>query len=326
MQRVFVVIAVGAWACARPAPGEPGEPDVRSDVQYKDFPQRSQPTLDVLWVVDASPAMQAQRAMVQAGVHDAMAKLDVSVEDLAIAAVTADGTPRGEVRSQGLPDVVVTTDVADEVVPLADVAPATTGANTALAAAATASAHAWRADAEHAIVFVLASDDASPGAPSDYDLGSGTRVFAVIAGDAPRMALVATSGVVPLADGFASALPFDQFVKTTLGLPCIDVPTTTCAVEEDAPGGAGEVFSACATGELPCWKLVPNAECGGGQFAIDYANLRVTRAPRMIVARPFSGTHAFADFLVPSASSTWIAPRNRMTKSHPSVCRNRYNF
>jgi hypothetical protein len=270
----IAVVAALLVACTQPPPGEPA---ADSEVVVKALPQVSSPTLDLLWVIDTSPAIQAQRAMIASNIAAAAATLDPAVFDVSITAITAGATPRGRVASQGLPDVVVATDLAGETTALTDVAPASSSsANAAIAAAAAATATAWRTGAQHAIIFIAATDDESPGAPTDYDLGSGTRVFAIVDGAAPRFGSIATAGTTPLADGFASALPLDAYATQTLGAPCLDVAVSACSVEEQATSG-GSVIAACDDGgAVPCWRLVSDAATcpsgGGAYLQVDYAN------------------------------------------------------
>lgn len=267
--------------------------DVTSEVARLDYPLNWAPQLDLLVVVDPSPAMAAYRdnvaanlpRMIDAFYSAGSASLHLGVvsadldDDAAFASDDAihgdfvvdlrltDGNRArnydGELRSVFARLATPRTDGAARAQPLE-----------AMRRALTLHPTFHRDSAALMVVFVMATDDASDRAPEKYvavlqQLQPRSYLLAITAaiptaacgGMAPRLsAFAAQFGVQHAELGICDAdlTPLTQFasIKTSLvGPPCLPPTVSTCAAELAFDDGRVQRLPACDEGVAPCWRL-----------------------------------------------------------------------
>lgn len=292
--RALVCLAFAA--CAAP-PQSPIEGNSR--VAEVEWPRGIYDALDVLIVVDDTPAMAPYVARTQAMLHDLDTTWDIP-PDLHVVVATSAGELRTATPVHGdfLDDELApdwwsrTTNhdgtIGDDVARLGEVG--TAGAtNAPLDATLQALGHStFRRQAPLAVIIVAASDDTSSGSPDSYasvlrnSLSDPNEVIVsvVAPADAPRLAAFAAafpnrSASATITDAtYDGALALlDELRLVSLGAACIEAPADLahpdCTVEIVQRDGAVQNVARCP-GEH-CWSYIPdpwNACEGGGTIQV----------------------------------------------------------
>lgn len=286
--RAWLALMLVAGCSLYTKDGGDDAPAVSSTVELKEVPLVNQPKLDVIVVVDNSPAMAEVREHVVEQLAAAVRTTDRSQADLRFSVVASDGVYRGGASSRGRADGPIEDDVAGdfavEVATLADVG--STGANFSLdAMASTYSTRLVFADRPTFVVFVVGSDDMSPLPPNAYQAIPNVRtaIVAPAASTFPRLdEFLLETGTEPerfdLASDFGSQLSLAPLEWPLVGEPCFDdAPLGACTVSYRWAQGE-EVIPECLhdPNARPCWVMqtAPNGECTTStqQIHIRHAN------------------------------------------------------
>ncbi len=298
--RSLVLLALLAGACVERDTDGTQEPPVTSHVATFEWPLGLYRDVDVLFVIDDTPAMAPFVARTQAMLHDLDIQWPVP-PDLHLGVTTADPSDGGALRSatsvhgafladEMAPDWWSRTanhdgTIGDDAAKLGAVG--TAGAsNTPLAVIDAALATGLRRpNAPLAVIIVSASDDASSDAPETY----AARLRDAMTDPNDVVVGIVAPASAPRLDAFAAAFPhrattvaldastYDgvlslvgQLERSDLAARCIDTPLELdCTVEIVQRDGIVQDVPACPGPH--CWSFVPdpwNACPGGGTFRI----------------------------------------------------------
>lgn len=335
--RSIVLVACLCAGCVRDA--MPGLPEAQESVVSVAWANPAPYRIDVLFVIDDSPAMQPYQAQLAEGLR--LTAGDVysngNALDLHIGVITADLGDERDASRTPLPgqcagwgdaaafhrsvlvdgayihyrnvrgETINASGRIEDVLPaLGDVGAAGCVRARPLDAMRIALDHDphdggfRRADARLAVIILSADDDDSASPVADYVdflkrqqpnvavMVAGGRPLADDCGEQATDRLYAFSQQFPQRGGFSSIcyLPSGGFLGQALayltpgfgpiiGMPCFEVPLAD--VDPTAPGvqpdcsvseriGVQErLMAACGTGELPCWRIVEDSQCGAGQ-------------------------------------------------------------
>jgi hypothetical protein len=247
-------------------------PAVTSAVETKEIPLMNESKLEVILVVDNSPAMADARAHVVEQLEAAVRTTDRLEVDLEIVVMASDGTPRGRLWSRGHAETPIEDDVVgdfgDNLAKLVDVGE--TGANYALDTLATTYPVLPGDGRLPFVVFVLGSDDASPLPANRYEVVPNLRAAIVAPTSFPRMeqffgSIGSDVQHLDLESDFGSQLSLAPLAWPLVGEPCFDdAPLGACTVSYRWAQGE-EVIPECLHDPLarPCWTMAtpPAGQC-----------------------------------------------------------------
>jgi hypothetical protein len=295
--RVAVLLALGACTADAVDP-------IAVRVEEVSFPVIQPRQLDLVFVIEDSPTMAPLQPTLLAnypGFVDALATIQGGLPSVQVAVATTSLAFRGplvDVRfADGSRERNFDGSLADAFTTLADV-----GSNgSAVAQPLEAMRRALlvpgfvRENARLAVIFVAASDDASPAAAEDYErelratkqavkdiyLGAALRV------DTPRLHAFVESfpdrNVITSLDqeDLTGAMDvFGELITSPLGNPCMHAALAEpldCAVEYVFPDGAREALALCDGVRVPCWQVLADpVQCPqqlGGRLAITHARV-----------------------------------------------------
>jgi len=325
MRLAALLVPVLAVACVETPP--PIEPQVTSRVERKVVPVRGTPQLDLLFVIDSSPQMARHRERLETslpGLITGLEQLSIGLPSLHLGVITADVggdgcsepgddgrlRPAGMLNGTFLSDVPAadgtrvrnyTGELIEVFRELVDVGTAGCELSRPFEAVRRAlddhpvNTGFRRPDAYLAVLFVTASDDASPAPVADYiaELGRAAGVpdklvVGTISGEptgsscgeapAPRLhqlaeAFHAGRASICSEDVTPSLVPLAELLRTTLELACwesdlLDLDPATPALEPDCEGWLtgprlDEDLPACPAGPAttPCYRIDKEDSC-----------------------------------------------------------------
>jgi hypothetical protein len=294
---------VVVMACTA-GPTNHGEPVTEtSRIYYREIPISVSSNVDVLFVIDDSPAMAAFQTKLATNYRELVAAMTPMFgPDLHIGVVRTDPARAGALTGPFLTtelqfDATVKTNangsLADAFVALASVGAAGDASPQPLAMmlnALTANPGFFRENAYLAIVILTAGDDNSPGIVDNFAAAlkgqkSDPAAVVVSVADGACTNGALSAAAAPRLDSFLGMFPNrstkvsicddnidgvaalnSQLLKTTLGAVCADEPVTDCVQWlEQRTTGQQRVIPQCPSASVPCWSLVSDpANCTTG--------------------------------------------------------------
>ena len=252
-------------------------------VEEVGFPISQRPQLDIVFVIEDSPAMAPLQPRLLANYPQFMnvlATIDGGLPRVQIAVATTSLTLRGPLVDVRFADGSRTRNydglLADAFTALADVG----ASGSTIAQPLEAMRRALllpgfvRDNAELAVIFVAADDDASPAALDDYERELRARKQAqtdillggALAADAPRLRTFVqrfpdryTITSIEQEDLTGVMQLFASLLRPALGNPCFAAELAEpldCAVEYVFPDGAREALAVCDGMRVPCWQVL----------------------------------------------------------------------